>query len=224
MGTTFPYFRAIVDNGLTSWSTGPLVRLAERAAAGAALVCAAPVLLSSAALIRGLSGQTPFVAHRRVGQHGREFWMLKLRTMWGSDGIADHGSFRLVEYVDGSSVPIHKCEPDPRVTSRFAAMLRKYSIDELPQLIHVAAGTMSVVGPRPLTRVELDAYYGRDGLEVISRRPGITGLWQVVGRNRLSYGQRRRLDLSFVRNRSMRLCIAILLRTPRKVLSGRNAF
>ena len=223
MGTTFPYFRAIVDNGLTSWSTGPILRLAERAAAGLALVCATPVLLTSAVVIRGLSSQTPFVAHRRVGQHGRGFWMLKLRTMWGSDRIADGGCLDL-EYVDGSSVPVHKCEPDPRVTSRFAAMLRKYSIDELPQLVHVASGTMSLVGPRPLTRAELDAYYGRDALEVVSGRPGITGLWQVVGRNRLSYGQRRRLDLSFVRNRSVRLCIAILLRTPKKVLSGRNAF
>ena len=224
MGTTFPYFRAIVDNGLTSWSTGPMLRLAERGAAGLALVCATPVLLTSAVVIRGLSGQTPFVAHRRVGQHGREFWMLKLRTMWGSDQIADGGPSRLVEYVDGSSVPIHKCEPDPRVTSRFAAILRKYSIDELPQLIHVALGAMSLVGPRPLTHAELDAYYGCDALEVVSHRPGITGLWQVVGRNRLSYGQRRRLDLTLVRNRSVRLCLAILLRTPKKVLSGRNAF
>src|SRR5436189_5061183 len=107
MGTTFPYFRAIVDNGLTSWSTAPLVHLAERAAAAAALVCAAPVLLTSAAVIRGLSGQTPFVAHRRVGQHGREFWMLKLRTMWGSDQSADRASSGLVEYVHGSSVPLH---------------------------------------------------------------------------------------------------------------------
>ena len=101
--------------------------------------------------------------------------------------------------------------------------MRRYSIDELPQLLEIAAGKMAIVGPRPLTRRELEKHYGNDAREVLRVPPGLTGLWQVLGRDRLSYPQRRRLDLFFVRNRCPRLYAMILLKTPGRLVTGRDA-
>ena len=108
--------------------------------------------------------------------------------------------------------------------SRFAAFLRKFSIDELPQLLHVLRGDMSLVGPRPLTRAELAKYYGEYATEIIQIQPGLTGLWQIRGRNRLSYRQRRRLDLFLVRRFGWLLYLKVLLCTPARVLTGRDAW
>jgi lipopolysaccharide/colanic/teichoic acid biosynthesis glycosyltransferase len=196
--------------------------ITERCAGALALACCSPVLAAAALAVRALSGRSPFIAHKRVGLHGAEFWMLKLRTMW--DGSPRSCASTLVEYLEAPDVPPQKHGVDIRVTSSFAALLRKFSIDELPQLLHVASGKMSFVGPRPITRSEMNTYYGGAAAEVLRVRPGITGLWQVLGRNRLSYEQRRRLDLILVRNWSARLCIAILLRTPARVISGRDAY
>ncbi len=130
-----------------------------------------------------------------------------------------------MEYLPDTYVPITKGQPDPRVTSRVAAWMRRYSIDELPQLWHVATGRMRFVGPRPLTRRELDTYYGHHAANVVlSVPPGLTGLWQILGRNRLTYRQRRRLDVFFVTHANTRLCARILLRTPLRVFSGRDAW
>ncbi len=112
---------------------------------------------------------------------------------------------------------------DPRVTSRFARFCRRFSIDELPQLINVLRGEMSLVAPRPLTRTELIQHYGFDAAEVLRVKPGITGLWQVAGRNRLTYAERRELDLFLVRNNgSLKLYFTILLRTIPAVLKGQD--
>jgi exopolysaccharide production protein ExoY len=119
---------------------------------------------------------------------------------------------------------VRKSEKDSRVTSRFAAFCRRYSIDELPQLYQVVTGQMSLIGPRPLTKLELDLYYGRNAAELLTRRPGISGLWQVSGRSRLSYRQRRRLDLFLVRKWSPGLYLQTLLATIPTVLTGRNAW
>jgi lipopolysaccharide/colanic/teichoic acid biosynthesis glycosyltransferase len=182
-------------------------------------VIASPVILASAGIVIVLSRRSPFVAHLRTGNNG-PFWMWKLRTMWG-DNTA--GKRALVERISDALVPEDKAAPDPRVTSRFAALCRKYSIDELPQLFHVATGQMSLVGPRPMTREELMRYYGADAAEVLLLRAGVTGLWQISGRNKLSYKQRRDLDLQLVRQFSIRMYLAILLRTIPKVLSGTDA-
>jgi exopolysaccharide production protein ExoY len=187
-----------------------------------ALAPCLPIILLAGVVVRLLSGRSPLVAHLRVGLNGERFWMLKLRTMW--NGPAPANRPRLVEYLAAAPVPVSKRGRDARVTSRFAALCRRFSIDELPQLIHIAAGQMSFIGPRPLTPEELDRYYGESTAEVLRVAPGMTGLWQVLGRNRLSYAQRRRLDLFFVRKRSFALRAWILLRTPARVLSGRDAF
>jgi len=199
-----------------------VLRWAERFVAAMAFAAVAPALGATMGAVRALSGRSPLIAHRRLGLNGEAFWILKIRTMW--DRRMKSAAPGWIEYLSDTSVPVIKGAPDPRVTSRFAAFCRRYSVDELPQLLQVAAGRMCLVGPRPLTPQELDAYYGSDSGEVLSVRPGITGLWQVMGRNRLTYAQRRRLDLFFVRKRGLGLYLRILLRTPGRVLSGRDAW
>jgi lipopolysaccharide/colanic/teichoic acid biosynthesis glycosyltransferase len=127
-----------------------------------------------------------------------------------------------IESVSGP-VPTSKRCADPRVKSRFAAFCRRHSLDELPQLYHVARGEMSLVGPRPITLAEHREYYGSSADEVLSVRPGLTGLWQVRGRSRLSYARRKRLDLLLVRRVSASLYFHILVRSIPSVLTGRDA-
>lgn len=179
-----------------------------------------PLLAFAAVMVRLLSGRSPFVAHRRVGYGGATLWVYKLRTMWKAPAAEP---FRLVEYLVGGGVGIRKTRKDPRVTSRFAALCRRYSIDELPQLWQVVRGELALVGPRPITAPELDLHYAA-AREVLSARPGLTGLWQINGRGHLTYSQRRRLDLFLVRNFSPALYARILLRTPWRVLSGSGAW
>lgn len=188
--------------------------------AAGALVLSLPVVLAAGVAVMLLSGCSPLVAHERVGLRGRRFWMLKLRTMWNER----RGWSRLVEYVTTEGVPGPKVDPDPRVRSRLARLLRRYSIDELPQLLHVLSGRMALIGPRPLVKAELETYYGPDAEEVLSVKPGLTGLWQVCGRSRLDYAERRRLDLYLVRHRSVRLYLRILVRTIPVVILARDSW
>jgi lipopolysaccharide/colanic/teichoic acid biosynthesis glycosyltransferase len=146
--------------------------------------------------------------------------MLKFRTMWTGDEPPSEAFF--IEDVSGR-VPASKNASDPRVTSRFAASCRRYSLDELPQLYHVMRGEMSLVGPRPITLAELEVYYGDCAGEVVSLRPGLTGLWQIAGRSRLTYEDRRQMDLRLVREASPALYLGILLRSIPKVLTGSGA-
>lgn len=150
--------------------------------------------------------------------------MPKLRTMWGpADPKPGQGPW-LIERLKGGTVPQLKRSDDPRVTSAFAAVCRKYSIDELPQLWLVVRGDLSLVGPRPMTREELSLYYGRSAAEILRFKPGLTGLWQIRGRSSLNYRQRRRLDLFLVRHWSPRLYGAILIATVPRVLTGKDAW
>lgn len=183
----------------------------ERCAALVFLILVFPLLIISSAIIVALARRWPIVRHTRVGRFGEPFGMLKLRTMWG-----DHADEEPAEGM--------KPVDDPRVSSRFARLCRRYSIDEIPQLVHVISGRMATVGPRPLTRGELDRYYGEDAEEILTVRPGLTGLWQVMGRSRLTYPQRRRLDLFLVRHPLVRLHAGILLRTIPQVFSGKNSW
>jgi len=198
------------------------IRWVERLASGIVFAGVAPALGVTMLAVRALSGRSPLIAHRRVGLNGQPFWIFKIRTMW--DQPAPKGSPTWIEYLSDTDVPVVKGEPDPRVTSRLAAFCRRYSVDELPQLLQVVTGKLALVGPRPLTSAELEAYYGADCGEMLSVRPGLTGLWQVMGRNRLTYAQRRRLDLFFLRKCGLGLYLRILLRTPGRVFSGRDAW
>ena len=183
----------------------------EPVAAAAALALLLPVLVAVAAAITTLSRRSPLVRHTRVGWRGETFAVWKFRTMWGAAEVVDCD-------------PTIKSADDPRVTSRFAAWCRRTSIDELPQLVHIMRGQMSFVGPRPITRVEIEKFYGDCAGELLSVRPGLTGLWQLLGRSHLSYAKRRELDLWFVKHASASLYFSILLRTVPKVLSGAGAY
>jgi exopolysaccharide production protein ExoY len=191
-----------------------------------------PVLTIVLVAVAAASRNPPLIAHRRLGRCGQEFWMLKVRTMWDRSqpsmpcaAMRDRGNWTefLVEHLRDTHVPTFKGANDPRVTSRLASFCRRFSLDELPQLIHVLSGRMRLVGPRPITFTEWDRYYGDSSLEVLSVSPGITGLWQVKGRNRLTYRQRRRLDLFYARHQTPRFDLMLLLRTPLLVLRARDA-
>ena len=200
------------------------VEACERLVSVALLALAALVLLPCAAVLWLLSGRSPLIAHRRVGWHGQALWMIKLRTMWDPRGGDAQAGLRWIEYIEDTAGPQHKRSDDPRVTNEFARFCRRHSIDELPQLWHVVRGEMSLVGPRPITQAEIECYYGADAHEVLRVKPGIAGLWQVSGRNRLPYSRRRALDLELVRRHSVRLYLEILLRTVPEVLSGENSW
>ena len=193
----------------------------EPVVAAAALVMAGPLLLLVCGVIVVLARRTPLVRHIRVGRFGEELPMLKLRTMW--EPRQPWGPLFMIEDVS-NAIPADKCEGDDRVTSRFAAWCRRYSIDEIPQLYHVLRGQMSLVGPRPITRAELEEHYGSCAEDVLALRPGLTGLWQTGGRSRLSYAQRRRLDLWLASHASPGLYLRILWRSIPTVLKGSDAF
>jgi exopolysaccharide production protein ExoY len=208
----------------TDWNW-QAVAVCERAAAIVLLLLALPWLAVCALAVWLLSGRVPLIAHRRVGWQGSQLWMLKLRTMWGAArrGAARRGA-GWIEHIDDAGGPELKCAVDTRVSCRFARFCRRHSIDELPQLWHVISGEMSLVGPRPITDRELHRYYGVHAAEVLQVKPGLAGLWQVSGRSRLTYAERCRLDLRLVRERSVPMYCAILLRTLPEVFSGENSW
>ncbi|MFD9120580.1 sugar transferase [Streptomyces bottropensis] len=155
---------------------------------------------------------------RRVGKDGREFTILKFRTMVaGAHGVRD----ALADRNEGAG-PLFKLRRDPRVT-RVGAVLRRYSLDELPQLLNVLTGSMSLVGPRPPLPEE-SAAYGPDIRRRLLVKPGLTGLWQISGRSDLSWEEAVRLDLRYVEDWSLALDSVILWKTLRAVIHGQGAY
>ena len=200
-----------------------LPEMVERAAALAMLVVATPVIATSAVALMLASRRSPFVAHLRVGRHGKAFWTLKLRTMW--DRMSQEGAGATwIEYVAAEPDQDDKDRQDTRIASRLAAFCRRHSIDELPQLWHVARGEMSLVGPRPLTRTEIERHYGLRAAELLAVKPGITGLWQVYGRSAIRFPQRSAMDLDMVRTLDARMYLKILWRTIPAILRGTGAW
>lgn len=179
-----------------------------------------PVLLlliaACALAIRTDSPGPIFFMQQRTGRGGRRFKMFKLRTM-ARDAEARKAQ---LAHLNQLSYPDFKIANDPRIT-RVGRFLRKTSLDELPQFFNVLLGDMSLVGPRP-TSFSADTYrlWHTARLDV---KPGITGLWQVSGRNQLDFDERLRLDIAYIQNRSLLLDIKILLRTFSAVLSRRGA-
>jgi lipopolysaccharide/colanic/teichoic acid biosynthesis glycosyltransferase len=195
----------------------------ERAAGFVLLLLASPILIGSALTVAVLSRRSPLVAHLRIGRHNRPFWMLKLRSMWEADAFTP-GPKSWVEYVVAEPSENGKAASDPRITSRFAALCRRHSVDEIPQFWHVLRGEMSLVGPRPLTRIELLRYYGPHASELVSVKPGLTGLWQVSGRSTIKYPDRATLDLKLVRELTPWMYLTILLRTFWALVVGQGAW
>lgn len=182
------------------------------------LVIALPLLAAAALAIRLESGGPVFHRAVRVGRNGRKFTFLKLRSMQvGAEEL--RGLLIHQNVVQG---PAFKLHDDPRVT-RVGRLLRKTSLDELPQLLHVLQGRMSLVGPRPPFPEEVERYEPWM-LKRLAVRPGLTCLWQVSGRSDLSFEEWMRLDLEYVDRLSFGLDLRILLLTVPAVVSGRGAY
>jgi exopolysaccharide biosynthesis polyprenyl glycosylphosphotransferase len=197
-----------------SWVTKHVV---DRFGAALLLIIVAPLLVAIAIAIR-LEGGPVLFRQTRVGRHGRQFSMLKFRTMV-VDAERHLGDLRTGNEGAG---PLFKLKCDPRVT-RVGAFLRRYSLDELPQLANVLTGAMSLVGPRPPLPSEV-ATYGRDAERRLLVRPGLTGLWQISGRSDLSWEESVRLDLRYVENWNLALDALILWRTFGAVVGTRGAY
>ena len=185
--------------------------------ASALLLVASPLILIIAVAIR-LSTPGPALFHqRRIGLDGRVFTLIKFRTMQHQAPQDLHERF-VATMIAAAPISLsaphgaYKLSGDPRVT-RIGRWLRKASLDELPQLINVLRGEMSIVGPRPPLDYEVVRYEPWQH-ERLTTRPGLTGLWQVSGRNRLTYTEMCRIDVSYVRNWSFRHDLGIIVRTP----------
>lgn len=191
----------------------------DRGLATCLLVMIAPVVAILWALVR-MDGGSGFYSQARVGRHGRIFRCWKLRTMVRNSDAVLAELIRTNPEIAREWKESQKLRNDPRVTlvGRF---LRATSLDELPQIWNVLNGDMSFVGPRPVVPDELQRY-GESARDYLSVKPGITGLWQVSGRNKLSYEERVRLDSFYVQNWSFRLDIIIVWRTVGEVLWWRS--
>jgi len=192
--------------------------LVERATAAVALTLFLPLLLAVGVAIRRDSPGPAIFRQERVGKSGRTFTMYKFRTM---STEAEQRLQELAERNDADGV-LFKMRRDPRVT-RLGAVLRRYSIDEIPQLWNVVIGHMSLVGPRPALPCEASRY-DVDPRRRLDVKPGLTGLWQVSGRSNLTWQESVRLDIQYVDNWSLALDLSILCRTIRAVLSHQGAY
>ncbi|WP_442932230.1 sugar transferase [Mycobacterium sp. 050134] len=185
----------------------------------AALIATAPVLVAAATAIKLTSRGPVFYPSERMGIDGKPFKMLKLRTM--TEGADTHID-RLLPANEGAGGMLFKIREDPRVTP-VGRFLRRLSVDELPQFINVLKGDMSVVGPRPPLRREVENYRG-DVKRRLLVKPGVSGLWQVSGRSDLSWEESVRLDLSYVDNWSMAGDLMIVAKTVKAVLTSHGAY
>jgi lipopolysaccharide/colanic/teichoic acid biosynthesis glycosyltransferase len=185
-----------------------VTRLIDVVVSSVALVLSSPVLLVTMVAIRIESPGSPIYRQRRIGLNGEPFEMLKLRTM--VSGAEHQGAGLAVNYGD------------PRIT-RIGHFLRRFSIDELPNLVNVLRGEMSLVGPRPTIQAQVDQYtpLQRRRLEV---KPGITGWAQINGRASLPWHERIELDIWYVDHRTLRLDLAILWKTVRLLVSGEGLY
>jgi exopolysaccharide production protein ExoY len=195
-------------------------RIADIVGATVLLVLCAPVLALAALAIWIESGRPVLFGHTRLGLAGRPFRCWKLRTMVAdAEARLERDPWLKKLYIqNGYKLP---ADIDPRIT-RVGRWLRRTYLDEVPQLFNVLGGSMSLVGPRPIVRGEL-AWYGDAADELLSEKPGIFGAWTSRGRNRPHYPERARLELEYVRNRSLLGDVRILARSIPVVLRGQGA-
>ena len=182
------------------------------------ILAISPILITIAVLVKGGDGGAVLYKQTRIGKDGREFKMWKFRSMvTNADKLLAE-----LEATNEAQGPLFKMKRDPRIT-KVGAVLRKFSLDELPQLINVLKGDMSLVGPRPPLPTEVAAY-GADVHRRLVVKPGITGLWQVSGRSDLTWEESVRLDLRYVDNWSLGMDGLILWKTARAVAKGEGAY
>ena len=189
------------------------------------LLLVLPVLPLIATLIIADGGSVLY-AHRRIGRNGREFGCLKFRTMRPDADAALLTVLAKDCFAQAEWAATRKLKEDPRIT-KLGRILRVTSLDELPQLLNVLRGDMSLVGPRPVTREELDIFYAGSDMAAyrsyLSLRPGLTGPWQISGRSNTGYCERVALDLAYARNLSFRGDLVILARTCVAVMQCKGA-
>jgi lipopolysaccharide/colanic/teichoic acid biosynthesis glycosyltransferase len=193
------------------------------------LMFCTPLFLIIAVAIKASSRGPVLFRQQRVGQYGRCFTFLKFRSMRADNDHSVHKEYatrliagKLEHKTCNGDVDIYKMTNDPRIT-RLGKFLRRTSLDELPQLVNVLKGDMSLVGPRPAIPYELAAYQTWHRRRVLEVKPGITGLWQVTGRSTVKFDEMVRLDLRYATSWSPWLDIKILMRTPRAVIGGAGA-
>jgi exopolysaccharide production protein ExoY len=210
------------DSFRHSWSYSVVKRALDLMLAIVLLPFLVPVCLLLSLLIKCTSKGPVFYRHLRVGQDSRKFHLYKFRTMFtNSDNILE--AYLATEPLARQEWAEHyKLRRDPRVTP-LGAVLRRTSLDELPQIVNVLAGHMSFVGPRPIVNDEISRYGGAFALYA-AVKPGITGLWQVSGRGTLSYAARVSLDMQYVMTWSLPHDLRVLLRTARAVLASVGAY
>lgn len=195
--------------------------------AGSLLFWASPLMLLIALGIKLDSSGPVFFRQQRIGKDGKPFTLFKFRSM--NDGVdpalhREHVTCLIKENtrpLKGERGESLKLKDDPRIT-KFGRILRASSLDELPQLINVLRGEMSLVGPRPPISYEVDAYRD-DHKRRLKVLPGITGLWQVKGRNRVSFDEMVQLDIQYIETMNLWLDIAIMIRTPIEMIRGKGA-
>jgi lipopolysaccharide/colanic/teichoic acid biosynthesis glycosyltransferase len=205
-------------------------RLMDVAGSAVALVLFAPLFLGIAVAIKATSKGPVFFRQRRIGQHGVPFVFLKFRSMFTGNDASNHKEYvqKLIagkaerHPSNGAAEGVFKLTKDPRIT-RVGAFLRRTSLDELPQFVNVLKGEMSLVGPRPPVPYEVKAYDFWHRRRLLEAKPGITGLWQVSGRSRVTFDEMVRLDLRYARTWSPWVDIKILVRTPAAVVFGEGA-
>jgi lipopolysaccharide/colanic/teichoic acid biosynthesis glycosyltransferase len=204
-----------------------LKRVMDVVGGALALAVFSPFFLVIAAIIKVTSPGPIFFRQKRVGQHGASFVFLKFRSMHVDNDPSAHKEYvkRLIEgQADrkpsvGNSEKVYKMTNDPRIT-KIGAFLRRTSLDEVPQFINVLRGEMSLVGPRPPIAYEVEAYDIWHRRRILEAKPGITGLWQVHGRSRVTFDEMVRLDLQYAKTWSPWMDLKILFRTPGAMLGG----
>jgi lipopolysaccharide/colanic/teichoic acid biosynthesis glycosyltransferase len=194
------------------------------------LTILSPVLLIIAASVKLTSRGPILFRQKRIGEHGTPFTFLKFRSMYVNNDASEHQEYvrQLIagqaekKSATGSGTGVFKLTNDPRITA-VGKILRRSSLDELPQLLNVLRGEMSLVGPRPPVPYEVEEYATWHRRRLLEAKPGITGLWQVHGRSRVEFDEMVRLDLRYARDCSPLLDLKILLQTPRAVMGGDGA-
>lgn len=194
------------------------------------LAVLSPVFLAIAAAIKLTSRGPVLFRQQRIGEHGTAFTFLKFRSMYVNNDASQHKEYvrQLIaghaakQPTNGAGEGIFKLTNDPRITP-VGNLLRRTSLDELPQLLNVLQGDMSLVGPRPPVPYEVESYATWHRRRLLEAKPGITGLWQVQGRSRVGFDDMVRLDLRYARTSSPLLDLKILLQTPKAVIAGDGA-
>ncbi|MGH6760741.1 MAG: sugar transferase [Phyllobacterium sp.] len=217
----FPFSQRPID-AEKSPIGGMIKRAFDIVGSAIGLILLSPIFLMIALMVKLSDGGSVFYGHRRIGRDGNPFFCLKFRTMVpkGDEALAKHFADNPAAREEWNAT--RKLKNDPRVTT-VGAVLRKLSLDELPQIINILRGEMSIVGPRPVVKDEIEMY-GPSAVYYFRSRPGLTGLWQISGRNDVSYDTRIAFDRHYVENWSFRRDLLIIVKTVPAVCMSRGSY